>query len=360
MSTIVFSVIDTACEAADQSFFPPHVVMTTKSTTQIATVLGFSEYAGFESTPPKKFRTLTWEGSAEQTVFGGTTQVAGAKLEWSGSSEIDLHGNYVSTYTKTLSQMCAAVDDKCAGLSGTAVANVAVAGYKLRGWFGSAGHEKCTGTGLPYTTIGDVGIKTGQLAPIDNAAQQQLSSGMVFGTDGVFVAYGDNFTAVSAVSSEDVTTGQQDGLVVAADPLACGTLVLFGDYNHPPLGFGVSLVWNNDYSATLTDEYTDADALAQAKVIIGNGATAQNLPRTTGFTSTFTGVVYTLTATNLIQDQAYMVTVDLADLTAGTHTTKQYPFTADSTLKHIFVDAIATPTAGHTVQVRNPQIQFVT
>ena len=106
MSDITFSVIDTACQAADQSFFPPRVLMTTKSTTQIATVLGFDEY--IPSTPPKRYKTLSWDGSSEhQLWFPGNTpgntgqsyQIAGARFDYSGSSTIDLQGNYLQSWT---------------------------------------------------------------------------------------------------------------------------------------------------------------------------------------------------------------------------------------------------------------------
>ncbi len=94
-------------------------------------------------------------------------------------------------------------------------------------------------------------------------------------------------------------------------------------------------------------------------MVIGNSAVAQNFPRSTGFVSTFTNVVFTLLCTNLVEGSSYLVAVDFYDLTNGTHSTRQYGFDGDSTLKHTIVDVVPTPASGHTIQVRNPRISIL-
>ncbi len=105
------------------------------------------------------------------------------------------------------------------------------------------------------------------------------------------------------------------------------------------------------------DEYTDAEALANARVVVGNGTTAQNLPRTTGFVSTFTGVAFSLTCNTLVVGQDYLVSVDLWDSVAVVPVTRQYGFTANA-VTHAINDTIPTPASGHSITVRNPRIVF--
>ncbi len=117
----------------------------------------------------------------------------------------------------------------------------------------------------------------------------------------------------------------------------------------------------SDYSAVLSNEYTDAEALANAMSVVSNGATAQNLPRTTGFTSTTTGVAYTLNFTDLIVGEAYLSTVDLWDINvttnASVHTPKSYGFIATATT-HVIHDTVDLPAAGHITTVRLPTVSF--
>lgn len=352
MSNITFSVIDTQCEAADQSFFPPRIRMITKSTTRIATVLGFSEYQGFESSPPKKYRRLTWDGTSEQTLFDGATQIAGAKYDYFGSSEIDLQGNYINLYVKQLSEMCTAADSLCMGLSATD-SNPVVASYNLLGWIGPTGNTMCPGTGIPYADQGDKAVARGQSAIYDSTP---LSSGISFINLGQFNGFKKTFQIVSATQAQDISSGTQTDVNVVRVPVACNTILTV---NHlvPPLGIFGILNWDHNYTATLDEEYTDADALANAKVIVGNGATAQNIPRTTGFVSTFTSVTYTLALTNLINGTSYIVSVDLWDSGTGLTTTVQYNVTATSSTQTITA-SIPNPAAGHTTTIRNPRIVF--
>ena len=433
---LVFEVIDTVCESVDQTFFPPAITLTTKSTTQIATILGFPEYQGFISSPPKRYRKLTWTGSSEQTLFGPPTpaytyvltdafgtnqfvnaggayefqgkaigdgglpfngqwtlfyndhfntlylgpnpfsgpvagvytkfqgdpaapatitvtgpftqaalpavQIAGAKVEYQGSSEIDFTGDYSSVYKKNLSEMCTKADKLCMGIN----PNSGAASYNILGWLGPTGATLCPPPGIPYAAVGDIGVKKGDAAIYDSGP---LGSGVVF--SGGFVNFTNTFAIQSATTAQNVAMGSQANLLMLTNPIACSSAAVGA--NIP-----CTLNWNHNYNAALDEEYTDADALTNAQVIQSNGAVAQNIPRTTGFVSVFTNVVYTLAASNLIPGTFYTVTVDLADVILGTVTTKTYSVLGNATGTATITDIIPTPLPNGQTQVRNATISF--
>jgi len=335
--------------------------MATKSTTQIATVLGFPEFPGFVSSPPKRFKKLTWSGSSEQQTWFGSQpalggppyQIAGARFDYNGSSEIDSLGNYISLYTKDLFEMCSATNDQFV-TSFVADPQGGVDPYTAPGWRGPTGHLKCQDPGVPYSFVRSTAVGKGDLAILDSShfwGSKPVPATPIPTT---------NFAASSNTDAACSDTGgsQSNGVLLALfEPVPPGTGVPINGATYGLLWFFGSVVWINDYTATLSEEYTDAEALTHAKTFVGNGATAQNFVRTTGFTSTFTNVVYTLTLTSLIVGQAYVVSVDLWDTGTGVTTTKQYGITATKTTQQI-TDVIPTPPPQHLVQVRNPRIAF--
>lgn len=359
MADLVFQVIDTACEAADQSFFPPRVVMTTKSTTQIATVLGFDEYA--PSTPPKRYKTLTWDGHSEQQLWfpagvpgntGAAYQIGGARFDYSGSTSIDTNGNYINTYTKNLSEMCNAIG----ALVPTFVSGFfgGLQGYVFSGWSGASGHELCNPPNVPYAFVSNQAIGKGQSARFDKSSFWGSQS-----TPQSNVKVSD-FTIQSSTQGVCIDSGgtaQDFTLIALFTPVPDGTLLNISGADEGTVWFKSAVIWDHNYSATLSNEYTDAEALANARVVAGNGVVAQNLPRTTGFTSTFTSVVYTLSLSNLIIGSDYVVSVDFWDASSGATITNQVGFTASAATKTI-VGLVPTPLPQHTTVVRNPRIAF--
>lgn len=331
MSTIQFQVIDTACEAADQSFFPPRISLTTKSTTQIATVLGYPEY--IPSTPPKRYKTLSWSGTSEQTAVelgtGGT--VGDAKIVYSGSSTIDLSGAQVSLYSKDLFTPCPTSDFNPAFV-------ISVVVPTLIGYCWPADPKTC-----PVCA-----------SPPDFKAN--IAANMIFDEPNGLLGVGNAFHTLTPTSLTNNTTA---GIVSAlADAGPGGTTgVPHSVFN------GISAAWvqlqaTHNYTATLSDEYTDAEALAHAQVVVSNGATAENKPRTTGFVSRFTNVVFTLSASNLIKGQSYLITVNFRD--QNFHVTqKQYGIVANSTTATL-IDIIPTPAIGGSLTVFGPSIAFIT
>lgn len=110
------------------------------------------------------------------------------------------------------------------------------------------------------------------------------------------------------------------------------------------------------YAAVLTNEYTDADALAAATVFNSNSKVAATLPRTTGFVSEWTTVQYTLHFSNLLVGQDYVAQVSLrAD--NGSIVTVPYAFTADD-VTHSITDSVPVPAAGHTIEIAGQTVAY--
>lgn len=353
MSTIQFEVIDTTCESIDQSFFPPKVTLTTKSTTQIATVLGYDEF--IPSTPPKRYHTVTWSGTSEQKLFVNNAQIGGAKYEYSGFDHVDTHGRIDNTHSKIFSA-------QCNGGAGTNYSQLLGSGLQgqsillpFKGYYGmnvqfpnllGTPHFLCPTSSIPYETIGDVAVN----GVFDQS--DLWGVGFLHNTTNVGIS---QFLVQDALDKASVESGSSSIIVLPYCPLINVGIEIV----NPPPDFFVqgTVQYNNNYSCALSDEYTDAEALANAVVFQGNGATAQNSVRTTGFTSTFTNVIYTLTMTSLVVGQSYTVSIDLWDPGTGITNLKQYIFTATDVTKSI-LDFIITPAPGHFTQVRNPKIAF--
>lgn len=331
MSTIQFQVIDTECEAADQSFFPPKIVLTTRSTTRIATVLGYPEY--IPSTPPKRYKTLTWSGTSEQTAheLASGQSVADAKIVYSGASVIDSGGHQVSTYAKDLFTPCPTSDFTPAFV-------ISVVIPTLIGYCWPADPKTC-----PVCA-----------SPPDFKAN--IAANMIFDEPTGLLGVGNAFHTLTATS---LTNNTSIGIVTAlADAGPGGTTGVPHSIFNSISAAWVQLQATHNYSAALTDEYTDAEALTHAQVVVSNGATAENIPRTTGFVSRFTNVVFTLSMSNLINGQSYLVTVNFRD--QNFHVTqKQYGVVANGTTATL-VDIIPTPPAGGSITVFGPSITFVT
>lgn len=377
MSAIQFSVIDLACESADQSFFPPKVTMTTKSTTQIATVLGFPEYPGFESTPPKRYKKVTWVGSSEAQLWyaaqaGNPTayQVAGSRFDYAGSSEIDSQGNYISLYTKNFFAMCNAIGalfptllplppgsplSVQVNLSGQSqTTSLEPVGFP--GWIGPTQNLLCNPPGTPYAFVSNMAVGKGALAINDTSTL--WGSKKVDPT--VTNIQGPNFVVQSSTFAQCIDSGDQrnDGVFIAlVHPIPVNGSVDLSGPNQGVTWFFGGPVWNHNFSCTLSDEYTDAEALTNAQVIVGVGATAQNKPRTTGLVSTFTNVVYTLNLSSLIPGSNYTVTVDIWNPGTGVTTPKSYSVSPTGTTQ-VIIDTVPVPPVGQSLQVRNPRIVF--
>lgn len=326
--TLTFDVIDLACQEADQSFFPPHVAMTTRSTTQVATVIGYAEMPGFVSTPPKRYKKLSWVGYSEQTAFtwAAGAQAAHARYDYSGASEIDVNGNQLSRYSKLFSQWC---PDNTEWPRNIAVPNLGPPILKGYCWNGDP--NSCGECSDPPEAAG-------------NAASDSITDASDFLRGAVATTVDSVVFAVDRSGDEAVA-------------------LLEGPVNFPQATVnGITGSWvivkaSHQYSGLLEDEYTDADALSVAPSYVSGGNTAENSPRTTGFVSRFTAVQFTLLCSNLLAGKSYQAAVVFYNTVTGARTVRTYAFTATDVTETI-IDSVPAPPVGQPVQVRAPSIIF--
>ncbi len=327
MSTIQVSVIDVQCEANDQTFFPPRVSLATQAVTTTATLYGYSEFSS-PSSPPKKYHTCTASGTAVQT---GTVYAPGdgrdgqncfgAEWLFSGAGNFEGRGNRTSYYQHSLYAACPSNYNYIDGAFGFC-------------WPADPATCPVCDFVPPFSFVQDFGE-----------------------------AYGGNAAGMLPVGETDTQTTRTINGGYTQSPVLVATVGSGGPPENYPL-----LVFNNvlsayagltvamDYSLALSNEYTDAEALANAQVLNSTGATAQYFPRTTGFVTIITTVHYKLNFSNLIAGKNYVAQVEFLDLISGV-TTKTYNFTATG-ITQTLSDVIAQPPAGHSVTVRSPTVLF--
>lgn len=377
--SIQFEVIDINCQAADNSFFVPQVQLVGKSTTIFATLYGYNEF-GTPSSPPKKYRTITWNGTSERVGFTAEStprQCAGAQYVFSGIGQVDMKGHQVSSYSKKFFAQCSKQfwPFEPLQLNDFAVSTGGVS-PQFVGFCWDQVPESCATCDPDSTNWAFLGEKSTNTPSLDVAAFMHAPSDPVV-TSTSFSITNKTFNAFTAISTEAFSgvlfgTDSDNYNIVVGTDVRIGRPVITdpSTLNFPAQGIkdssGTFIIQQfivfadtNNYSAVLTDEYTDADALANAAIVQGNGKTAQNLPRTTGFTSVTTNVIFNLNCSNLISGQDYLVTVDLWNQNTNTHTTKSYGFTATAST-HVITDTIHTPPAGQSISVQTPKIAFVT
>lgn len=348
-SPLVFSVIDQTCEAINDSFFTPRVSLVTRSQTTVATVLGYPEFAN-PSSPPKKYHSLTWDGFAQQQGLANIDLAAeqpcgSARFEWSGTGTIDSKGNQISNYVKNLFLQCS---------------------NPPRGLFVWPFVRPAVIDGNNVTIIPTF---IGYCWPPDNLAScHSCPTDLVFAGNLASNSERDGYTGFlnDVLAPVHSSTPTQ----VINNSSAGFTLALFDETTIPGQGvtnFPLSTLngqrahWftvtsTHNVTGTLTDEYTDAEALANALVVNSVGNTAQTLARTTGFVSTWTTVAFDLNFTNLVSGRSYLATVTLLD-SDNTKTIVPYLFTASGKTFKI-TDSIPIPAQGHTITVKTPLVAF--
>lgn len=369
--SITFDVIDTACEQSNQSFFVPQISMSSKSTTQYAVLHGYSEFIA--STPPKKYRKATVSGFAERVGFTmeqTPRQCAGAKYTWSGFGEYDLQGVQTASYSKKLYAQCTNQYWPPTPLQTTPFAISPCPNTTFCNFVGYCWPDDpnscpvCDPNIVNWPLIAD---QTTNVLALDlRAFLIPPNTAVITSTSYAVNGQVLGFCAIASPPFNATFTGISYPVTVGADTYQAQAVI-----TDPPLAFPVVLLNGvvgqyinfadaSNFSAVLSEEYTDADALANAQVVVGTSTTAQTTPRTTGFTSVYTSVVFTLFMSNLVAGKDYLVQVDLWEKgpnNFSTHTPKQYGFTASDTT-HTITDVVPTPVDFHTITVQKPLITF--
>lgn len=330
-ATVTFQVIDLNCDAINRTYFTPLARVTGKSRTTIATILGYPEFPGFTSSPPKKYKTATWNGYSEQTAVTWTDELpcGGARYDFIGVGAINDAGQQISNYSKNFSAQCLA---NPRGPRITSIPNFGL--HSMFGYCWTADPASCSVCpGTPFNLVGNVATNT----PF-NDGSDLLQSRML----------------QSSATHAACSTGSRQA--IALDPAQVTNFpnaTVNGFFGH-----WVILTSTNDYSVTLSDEYTDAIALANATIYNSNGLVAQSKPRTTGFVSTWTTVDYTVHCSNLLNGEDYVAIVYLAG-DDGSVTTVPFQFTATGAT-HDLTGTVPTPANGHTTVVRGATISYAT
>lgn len=325
--SVRFQVADMQCESVNKTYFPPRVAIVSTSTAIRATTLGYDQWPGFSTLPPKRYKKLSWSGSLTQTVIAvtpsdghpqfPTPEQRLAKLlaisatidnlvyEWSDAGEISNTGSRISNYTKCLLERIVTPPD-----------------------------------GTPYTVPADCSLASGTPLLDQSPVAPLISSS---GTD---AARSETFELVYTVWS------------LLQDSILLYELAWPGNPSHVlPYNLGtITVRIVSGYAAVMTDEYTDAIALANASVTSGGGRVAANFPRTTGFVSSFISVQFTLRFSNLLLGENY-VAVALFVQDDGTEISRAYAFTASGTT-HTVTDSVPTPDAGQTMRLRAANVNF--
>lgn len=371
--SIQFTVIDKVCEALDLSFFQMQVKLTTVSTTKFITWFGYSEF--IPSTPPKKYHNITFDGSSQRIGFTAEEtprQCAGAKYVYSGVGNIDAAGKQVTTYKKDFYAQCAKKfwpPEPLQTVPGAITTGGAFPQFIGYCWpTDPASCPVCNADATTWPFLGNYSLNapTADLAAFIHIPSDPVVTHTTWNIDSVFTA----LTSINRNAPYKATaTGNKYDVMVGIDVYHAQSVVTDPALlTFPVVSIGgvvgefIVFTDTNKYSAVLSDEYTDAEALANAKVVVGTGATAANLPRTTGFTTVTTTVDFTLSCIDLIIGNHYLATVDFWDQVPSTgasvHTTQSYDFIATSTT-HTIVDSVPTPAAGHITTVRKPTISLI-
>lgn len=369
--SITFSVIDVSCEQADQSFFVPNVSLLPKSTTIITSILGYDEF--IPSTPPKRYKKITFTGFSERVAFTAEqspNQCGGAKYVYGGVGEINTQGQVISKWTKNFYAQCSKQfwpNEPLQLVPGAITTQPGVPFPVFVGYCWPTDPSSCPtcdpsdanwpfiGNYYTNTPLIDLGAFLFNVnAPVVTSTSWSVND-VFHGLTSISrnVPFTATVTGVTWNMSVGSTNYTVEDAITNPTPLTFPVKSISGIF-----GQFINFTDTNNYSAILSDEYTDAEALANAQTISGNSSTAQNFPRGNTFSSRTTNVVFTLLCGNLIAGSDYTVTVDFWDKLANTHTPKSYGFTAISGT-HSITDVVPTPPAGHTITVQKPTIAFV-
>lgn len=353
-ATVQFQVIDTTCEAANQPYFTPRVSVSTTSQTVVRTRRGYTEYVNPTGVLYKK---VTYSGYAKQTafavmprdIFGNVPPpeyCGGAQFIYSGSSEINIYGNFITDHRRDLFVPCTNSPQPL--VSPTFVGNIPPV-FVLLG----------------YCWVPD---------PTTCSECSQTPEEWLFKQN--YASHSSIDYAVNILSGSVPTSATQTSFSVVL-PTNRDFDLRLGNYGRPGdvINFPVSdlggeadhyinLESDVNYTATLSEPFTAADEIASQLSYFSNGKTSENKPNTltwvndfiTNIQSRYTSVDYVFSCSNLLEGESYTVRYELND-SDGTGASYTSTFTAGGTT-HTIIGSLPTPAAGHTITLRNVRIAY--
>jgi hypothetical protein len=399
-SNFTVEMIDNVCQSTSRDFFTPRARLVTVSTRTIATVLGYDEFgSGFQSTPPKRYKKITWDGQSEiyYTVRSGIlaatiTRVGdvatcttasphgfstGGVVGIYGADQREYNSTFVITVTGANTFTFTVTGSPTTPATGSIFTNSAAGRAKYV--FGGVGEISNTGAQVSqYTKEFYAQCQTNPYGPSANVYGIATLQGFCWTLDPANCpTCVPPAPLVSSFITGDPTIDQKDYITYNAPGYTPGglqptsntyaerveyvpsALIIAAPVTNFPQLFGGSAVIatsDRDYNATLSDEYTDAIALANASVTVSNSVVAYSYPRTTGYTSRWQTVAFQIRLSNLVVGEAYTVLIDfVTDLGATTTTT--YNFTATGPT-HTISDNAPVPPSGRAVEVTNPRASY--
>lgn len=324
-NTVTFRVVDTDCVSVDETFLPPKAELVGRATTRVATLYGYSEYV--PSSPPKKYKQLTWSGFATQS-FEFPVLIPGRCLT--------IFGGITMNYTGTSIQGELGEDIQARQMDGDT-------GCQSFPWLVPAG--RCLGGGssvrvppndgpIVTTPCGSLGF-TFWHGDVEGINSRDVR------WPGFFY---DTFGAVDTPTNRDVVAAGTAETVYNPDPRVAALIGLVS--------------YHNDYHIVLSDEYTEAEALTHAVIAHSAGLVAQRGLRGNSFTFQQIDVEFDLVFTRLQEDIDYEGGVSFID-SDGTVTTKTYNFTCPhGATTYKITDTIPTPAPGHFTFALLPTINY--
>lgn len=355
--TIQFQVIDLQCEAVNQSYFTPLVSTSTLSLTTVRTVRGYAEYmAGGTGDLYKK---VTYTGYARQTAYtrpspsGGVGEdyCAGAQYLYSGSSEIDIYGNFISSHRKDLYVACTTSPEfSCRDIFNDPEATIS----KLLGYCWPADPQSCP------TCSAD---ENDWVFKRDDATHNPAD----------FPYNIVNSRQATSIAPTTYSRVSSSGAVVAFHSCYLGYLEQPSQPN--PIGFPSSTLnaipayyvdprTDINYTATLSEPYTAQEAINSQLQYYSNSKTSENRPSYLTWTQDYinniqsrtTSVDFTLACSNLVDGESYTVRYALFR-SDGNETEVTVVFTASGTT-HTVTGSLPTPPDGMTITLKNVSIGY--
>jgi len=403
---LTFRVTDTACGAVIPEGNPRAESLTCVSTTRLATRHGLP---GFLDTN-RLFREVTYEGTAEQRLFVRfpdsdayyywkpdwppltrwyegrdiptyatdnfctAVRCAQAKYIWSGTTIIDDDGNVTQMHAKNLYGLCPSDLNDPAFYTYQGYWNdegepvFMLSNYSLIGYCWELDPLSCTpcmddnGGNPALNLIRDEAVVTNLdwpskfvpwgLQSVATTDTTQHITGTPDPLEEPWSAYRRLYDAVTHELIRDTQLPRSPYLWYDWDDLALAVIEVAGE---------------QDFTVTLANEYTYAQALANAVEFVSNSDTAVTL--TDNLTwgaaanglkhvqSRYTSVDFTIQVIDLLVGFDYIVSYDLLDTLTSVTTVVDVPLTATDTEMDV-LGSVPTPAEGHSIKVRNARVRF--
>lgn len=400
---VTFDVVDVTCQQVQESHFPPRVSLSTVSRTTVATRHGFRAFDGSDVL----YRNVTYTGEAEQicyvrfpdseaaffwvdsfphiprwyigrdiptypTVnFCTAIRCGQAKYIWNGTTSINEAGVIVATHRKDRYGLCQNISNDVGFYIYAGFFNELGEPVFVPSFYGIDGYcwepDPLSCDPCPDDDSGNPDLEYrgnwAQPTTLDGP-----SSFTQWGTAAITQTTLHKTGSPDPLSSpwtaprrliDDISGG------VKRDTQLPMTPSVFFDWDNPQWAV-VEIQGTQDWTATLSSEYTYADAFANAQFYVSNGriaGTQVDYLRWGGsigvhhVQSKFTTVNFTLHCTNLSIGREYIVSYQFKNTVTNITSTITERFTAVDTV-HDVIGTIPTPLNNQFIKIQNPTIAF--